>query len=119
MLPQFNIGTNGGASCGAALTARIEQLCDATGLDRVTNGRFKGGWITRSFGAPGNGVHAVQMELACRGYLKEPLGPIDPANWPSPYEPEFAAPLRATLKRVLETSIAFALARSEGVSQAQ
>ena len=119
VLPQFNIGTNGGASCGAALTARIEQLCDATGLDRVTNGRFKGGWITRSFGAPGNGVHAVQMELACRGYLKEPLGPIDPANWPSPYEPEFAAPLRATLKRVLETSIAFALARSEGVSQAQ
>ena len=36
---------------------------------RVTNGRFKGGYTTRHYGQPAQGVHAVQMELACRGYL--------------------------------------------------
>jgi N-formylglutamate deformylase len=51
-LPQFNIGTNSGAACDPALTAAVEAACDATGLPRVTNGRFKGGWITRRYGQP-------------------------------------------------------------------
>ena len=51
-LPQFNIGTNGGASCDAALTSRIETICKASAYDHVTNGRFRGGWITRHHGKP-------------------------------------------------------------------
>ena len=43
--------------------------------DVVVDGRFKGGWITRHFGRPESGVHAVQMELACRGYMIEPRSP--------------------------------------------
>ena len=107
-LPQFNIGTNGGESCAPALTASIERLCDGTGQSWVTNGRFKGGSITRRLGRPDAGIHAVQMELACRGYMHEMLGPVSDEDWPTPYDPDFAAPIKATLTRVLEAALAFA-----------
>ena len=32
ILPHFNVGTNGGASCAPALTAAVEAACDATSL---------------------------------------------------------------------------------------
>jgi N-formylglutamate deformylase len=110
-LPHFNLGTFNGASCAPALARRIEALCDgaaSAGFSRVTNGRFKGGYTTRHYGRPGQGVHALQMELACRGYLREPSGELGPDNWPCPYDESFAAPLRAVLERVLAACIAFA-----------
>ncbi len=107
-LPHFNIGTNSGASCAPELTAAVEAACASGDFTRVTNGRWKGGYITRHYGAPADGVHAVQMELACRGYLREPTGPIGPENWPVPYDEERAAPMRAVLRRVLASCIAFA-----------
>ena len=106
-LPNFNIGTNSGASCGEALTASIESLCAITEFSWTTNGRFKGGYTTRHYGRPGDGVHAVQLELADRGYLDEPDAP-SPENWPTPYKDARAAALRAVLKRILQACIAFA-----------
>ena len=100
-LPQFNIGTHGGAACAPALATAVEAACDATGLSRVTDGRFKGGWITRHYGRPGQGVHAVQMELACRGYIDEPPA-LTAETWPTPYAPARAAPLQAALTDVLK-----------------
>jgi N-formylglutamate deformylase len=107
-LPHFNIGTFAGASCAAALTAAVEQACDAAQLTRVTNGRFKGGYTTRHYGRPAQGVHALQMELACRGYLREPPGALSEGNWPCPWDEGHAAPLRAVLERVLTACIGFA-----------
>jgi len=107
-LPHFNIGTFDGASCAPELTSSVEQLCDGAQLARVTNGRFKGGYTTRHYGRPGEGVHALQMELACRAYLREPSGELGADNWPPPYEEAFAAPLRAVLERVLAACLAFA-----------
>ncbi len=86
ILPHFNIGTNGGASCAPELTAAVEAACDATSFSRVTNGRFRGGYITRHHGKPQAGVHAIQMELACRSYLPEPIGRVDQTNWPPPFD---------------------------------
>jgi formiminoglutamase len=106
-LPQFNVGTNSGAACAPALAAAVEAACDATGLPRVTDGRFKGGWITRHYGQPEQGVHAVQMELACRGYIDEPPV-LTPDIWPTPYAPARAAPLQVALADVLKACIAFA-----------
>ena len=111
-LPQFNIGTNGGASCDAALTQAIERLCDATGMSRVTNGRFRGGWITRHYGKPHSGVHAIQMELAMRGYLREPAH-LDELSWPAPLDDLIAAPLRVALRDILDACIAFATGRDK------
>ena len=108
-LPNFNIGTNSGASCAPDLTARIEEICAATSFSRVTNGRFKGGYTTRHHGRPADGVHAVQMELACRGYMHEPET-VNQANWPTPYDEKHAAPLREALEHILEACIELAKA---------
>jgi formiminoglutamase len=67
----------------------------------VINGRFKGGWITRHHGNPASGVHAIQMELAMRGYLDE-AGP-----WPPLWEAARAAPLEVTLRNILSACLAF------------
>ncbi|MGC1302763.1 MAG: N-formylglutamate deformylase [Caulobacteraceae bacterium] len=107
-LPQFNLGTNSGASCDDALAVAVERACDASGRSRVTNGRFKGGWTTRHYGQPGAGVHAIQMELACRGYMDDPDTLPAPGSWPAPYRPEQAAPMRATLRAILQACLAFA-----------
>ena len=107
-LPQFNIGTNNGATCSPSLTDTIEKLCDRAGPSRVTNGRFRGGWITRHYGKPGAGIHAVQMELSMRGYLQEPDGGLNKNNWPAPLDDIRAARLRVALRDVLDACIAFA-----------
>ena len=111
-LPQFNIGTNNGATCDATLTARIEKICAASSFDHVTNGRFRGGWITRHYGKPAKGIHAVQMELAMRGYLHEPEEKLTEANWPAPLEDAHAATLRVALRDILDTCVNFATGKS-------
>ncbi|MBS0580445.1 MAG: N-formylglutamate deformylase [Proteobacteria bacterium] len=107
-LPNFNIGTFSGASCDAQLTRAVEKACDAGGWSHITDGRFKGGYTTRHYGRPDEGVHAVQMELACRSYLREPAVP-DASNWPVPWSAAEAQPLQAILERVLQACLRFAL----------
>jgi len=106
-LPVFNLGTNFGATCAPELSGRIEAILAASGQSHVVNGRFRGGQIVRSTGNPAQAVHAVQMELACRSYIREPAE-VDASNWPTPYDPEFAAPTRRTLRQVLEACRDFA-----------
>jgi formiminoglutamase len=106
VLPQFNIGTNGGATCAPELEAAIAGACAASGLGHIVNGRFKGGWTTRHYGRPQTGVHAVQMELALRGYVTEP-DTVDPTNWPAPLDP--APVIAPTLHRVLDAALNFAI----------
>ena len=115
-LPHFNIGTNDGASCDPALQRIVEETCAATDFTWIANGRFKGGWITRRYGRPQEGVHAVQMELACRGYMPEPIGPVTPEIWPTPYDPAFAAPMRDALIRLFQALVDWARS-SEGPSR--
>src|SRR3546814_2406798 len=93
-LPQFNIGTNDGASCDSALAAAVEDAIREQSV--VVNGRFKGGWITRHYGRPEHGVHAIQMELAIRGYADETV----PDRW----DADRAAPMQATLCAVLRAA---------------
>jgi formiminoglutamase len=104
-LSVFNIGTNSGTSCNPLLTAAVERICAETAYPYVVNGRFKGGWITRRYGNPADGIHAIQMELACRGYMHEQVGPMSEDNWPSDYDNNYAAPIRAVLKRILTTCL--------------
>jgi formiminoglutamase len=102
-LPHFNIGTNDGKSCKSVLAERVANICGAAGpYTHIVNGRFKGGYITRHYGDPENGVHAIQMELACRGYMQEPETP-DETNWPSLYDEAYAAPLRTILMNIFES----------------
>lgn len=98
-LPQFNIGTNDGKSCTPEVQARIEEICAGSGLSYVLNGRFKGGWITRHYGNPSRNIHAVQMELGCRGYMDETL-PTTPQNWPTNLKNP--APIQPVLEQILK-----------------
>jgi formiminoglutamase len=75
------------------------------GFDWIANGRFKGGWTTRHYGAPEKGVHAVQMELAQRGYMDEPAA-IDEANWPGQLHTQPA--IHFTLKALISACLTFA-----------
>jgi N-formylglutamate deformylase len=100
-LPVFNLGTNSGASCDPELRKAVAALLATSGQTSIVDGRFKGGWITRAYGRPSEGVEALQLELACRAYLHEPDHPA-PENWPTPIDEKRAAPTRETLKRVLE-----------------
>jgi formiminoglutamase len=100
-LPVFNIGTNDGRSSDPPLASAVASICAASRWSHVVDGRFKGGWITRTYGEPAAGVHAVQMELALRGYLPDEA---DPPRW----DAEFAKPMQQTLRAVLEACLAFA-----------
>ena len=109
-LPVFNLGTNSGASTDPALQTLVADIIAGTGESHVVNGRFKGGFITRNFGKPEAGVHALQMELSCRCYMHERPGPVSADNWPADYDPDFAAPIRGTLTEILQTAIRWARA---------
>lgn len=107
-LPVFNLGTNNGASADPGLIKHVSDIIAGSGRSHVVDGRFKGGYITRHYGQPEKGVHALQMELACRGYIRESLGPVGQANWPIAFDAVFAAPTRLTLRAVLAACLAFA-----------
>lgn len=94
-LPDFNIGTNGGVTCAPAVEATVLAICErADGYSTVLNGRFKGGWTTRHHGRPGDGIHAIQMELSQSTYLEREAAP-----WS--YDEAKAARLRPHLQAIL------------------
>ena len=68
-LPDLNMGTASGAACGEAISAAAFAACEAGPFSAVLNGRFKGGYITRTYGDPASGAHAIQMELAKTTHL--------------------------------------------------
>ncbi len=76
ILPDFNIGTNMGATCAAKIETETTKICTrATGFSSTVNGRFKGGWTTRHYGQPDNNIHAIQMELTQSTYLTDESAP--------------------------------------------
>lgn len=99
-LPDFNLGTFNGASCDPELAERLRAVCaEAQGYSHVLNGRFKGGHITRHYGAPAGHIHAVQLELAQSTYMEE----VEPFT----YRQDLAEPTQVVLKRLLETLLAW------------
>ena len=93
-LPDLNLGTADGDSCdetAQSLAAGI--VSNAEGFTHVVNGRFKGGFITRRYGAPADGVHALQLEMTQASYMDE-------AN-PTQFDAARAAKLVAVLERLL------------------
>ena len=71
-LPDINLGTAAGSSCRPDTQQQIEQVLSAQSqYSWVSNGRFKGGYITRHYGRPADGIEAVQLELAQCTYMEE------------------------------------------------
>jgi len=94
-LPDFNLGTADGASADPSIQALAAGvLADARTFTSVVNGRFKGGFITRRYGRPKEGVHALQLEMAQAAYMDE----APPYRW----DPPRAAALEAVLRRLVD-----------------
>ena len=97
-LADLNFGTADGASCAAKLLALLEQCAVAAPeFSWVSNGRFKGGAITRMYGRPEQQVHAVQLELSQATYLQ----PTPPFN----INQHRAQAVRPLLRELLETTL--------------
>jgi N-formylglutamate deformylase len=101
-LPDLNIGDNNGTTCAPALTRAVSDICASTShYTHVVNGRFKGGWTTRHYGRPSEGVHALQMELAQRCYLASETHPFD---YSIPRADKFRSLLQTILNAVSSTA---------------
>jgi len=100
-LTDFNLGTAGGASCDPELARRIEaEAATSNTFTSVLDGRFKGGYITRRYGRPAEGVHTIQLELSQVTYMEETL--------PFRYLPEKAQEAKALIVRLLRVALNWA-----------
>ncbi len=96
-LPDVNLGTVAGASCRASLHNQLIGVLEAQAdYTFVINGRFKGGYITRHYGRPEQGVDAIQLELAQLNYMDETT---------YVYDNERAASLKSLIHRLLESAL--------------
>jgi len=94
-LTDLNLGTAGGKSCDPALSAKVLACAQTDRLHTsVLNGRFTGGTITRQYGQPSHGVHAIQLEMTWSSYMNE--------QPPYNYLPETAAKVQPVLKQMLQ-----------------
>jgi len=98
-LPDLNLGTNSGAACAPALSDAAFAALTQSGLSAVRDGRFKGGFITRHYGQPQQGVHALQIEIAQDCYMLE--------SPPWTLRPDRAEHLRGALRGLLAAMAGF------------
>jgi len=94
-LPDLNFGTASGASCAPVVIEAAVAQVNGKGArwSQVVNGRFKGGYITRHYGQPALGVHAIQLEL-CQCLYMDECAPFD-------YLPDLAQKLQPDLTAML------------------
>jgi N-formylglutamate deformylase len=92
-LPDLNLGTQDGRTCAGAVQQAAVDAMAASAYTWVANGRFKGGYITRHFGAPERGIHGVQLEMCQSTYMNE-RAPFD-------YVPQRAEAVQPTLSRMV------------------
>lgn len=96
-LPDLNLGTADGATCSPARMQALEALLSAQQhYSWVSNGRFKGGYITRHYGRPSEGIEAIQLELAQSTYMDERSQRYDAVR---------AGRLQGVLRRMLELAL--------------
>ncbi len=96
----LNFGTNNGKTCAPELEDKLKQIAvSLVGYTHVMNGRYIGGYITRHYGDPANGVQAVQLEQSWATYMQE-----EP---PYAYDNDLARRVRPVLQKFLRTMLNF------------
>ncbi len=71
-LPDLNLGTVNGNSAAPGLREALAQvLSRQSQFSQIVDGRFKGGHITRHYGRPAEGWHAIQLEMCWSTYMAE------------------------------------------------
>jgi len=95
-LPDLNIGTADGKACAPHLLQAVEDSLKDCPYTWVANGRFKGGHITRQYGDPANGIHAIQLEMCQCTYMNE--------DYPFEYRKEVADKVKPWVKGMVEAA---------------
>jgi N-formylglutamate deformylase len=96
-LPDLNLGTFDGKSCDEDVADAAFAAAKASGFNAVLNARFKGGHITRAYGAPKKGVNAIQLEMAQAIYMDE--GP------PFTHRPDRAAKVTTAIRTMIAAAM--------------
>jgi N-formylglutamate deformylase len=100
-LPDLNLGSAAGTACDQSLARLVLQIArNHPRYSAVLDGRFKGGYITRRYGRPAQGVHAIQLELAQLTYMSE--------EYPYSFHESRAGALRPVLTELLEGALRWA-----------
>jgi N-formylglutamate deformylase len=64
------VGDNDQSSCAELITEKLlNSLSQAKGFDTSYNHPFKGGYITRNYGNPAQGIHTIQLEMSQDLYM--------------------------------------------------
>ncbi|HMN43735.1 MAG TPA: N-formylglutamate deformylase [Povalibacter sp.] len=80
-LPEFNFGTRDHAACPEHVSqALLHSILEEGQHSAVLNGRFKGGYVTLAYGRPADRIWAMQLELAQRTYMDEPVRAWEPGR---------------------------------------
>ncbi len=69
--PHFVLGDAHGTTCSGRITAQVESMLTAMGYAVRRNDPYAGGYVTRHYGRPREGVHALQIEIARSLYMDE------------------------------------------------
>ncbi|WP_366553157.1 N-formylglutamate deformylase [Aquibaculum sediminis] len=96
-LPDLNIGSGGGVTVAPSVIDAVAEAAQDPEYNHVLDGRFKGGYITRHYGNPEQGVHAVQLELSWATYMDEAP--------PFAFRDDLAAGIRPVLRRMVEAGL--------------
>ena len=69
--PDVVLGDRHGSACEARLTRRLKAVFEQAGWTVAQNRPYAGGYTTQTWGRPGAGFHALQIELSRSLYLDE------------------------------------------------
>lgn len=69
--PDIVLGDRYGHSCAPALTAAAEEILRRRGYHVLRNRPYAGGFTTHHYGRPGEGLHALQIEINRGLYMDE------------------------------------------------
>ena len=98
-IPDLNLGSANGDSAAPELAERAFAALLGQNYSAVWDERFTGGYITRQYGNPAAGIHALQLELTWRNYMDEET---------FQYLPERADQLKSMLQELLKKLIGWA-----------
>ena len=96
-MPDLNLGTFDGKSCDGDIVEAVFNAAKQSGYSTALNARFKGGYITRHYGAPKKGIQAIQLEMAQAIYMDE--GP------PFTFRPDRAANVTTAIRAMMRAAL--------------
>ena len=79
-LPDLILGDDEGKTAAPELSCAAFEAISASPFNVSLNKPFRGGFLTRKFGRPETGIHALQLEMSQAVYMNTTYGEVDGAQ---------------------------------------